>query len=563
MELQGMGLAGIAALVLVAGAAGRLEAGAEGVEPRRAVETFPGEAAVELLAAAAADGLDPADYDAPGLAARARAAIGPAEREQVAAEIDAALARFLADLAGGRVEPAARGVVEDGPRAPGGAVSRARAAIAGGDVRLAAQSLRPRHPAYARLAAGLERWRERARQPPPPEVPPAVKVRPGDGWEGMPALRARLEWLGDLPPGGEEARVVAAPAAPAATAAAGPGGPAAPVVSGPGRPEARADGPPPYAGEAVEAVRRFQARHGIAADGVLGRATVAALNVPAARRVRQIELAMERLRWLPDPGRRLVHVEVPRAVIRATHLEGGGPELQMRIVVGRGPEHETPMLASRITGVVFRPYWVPPPEIVREEILPLERRKPGWLAAHGMEIVARGEADAPGYPHDEATLADVERGRLTLRQRPGPRNDLGPIKFVVPNPACIGLHGTPHRQLFDRPRRDRSHGCVRLEDPVALAAWVLDGQDGWDRRRIEAALRRGGPSGVRLREPVALAVSYATASVDPDGTEYFSEDLYGLDAALEAALAARAQGASGPPAGDAGAGSGVSAPRGP
>jgi murein L,D-transpeptidase YcbB/YkuD len=501
-----MSLAGFAAVLLAAGSAG--PSAVEVLEPP------PVAAALDLLAAAAADGLDPSDYDAPGLAGRARAASGADERRRVAEEIDGALLRFLTDLAGGRVDPTARRLVEDVPRAPADAAARARAALAAGDVGQAAASLRPRHPAYARLAGALARWRERARQPAPPPVPPAGKVLPGEPWDGAPALRARLAWLGDLPP---------APASGGEPAAEG----------GP-----RGD-PEEDAGAVVEAVRRFQERHGIVADGVVGRATVEALNVPAARRVRQIELAMERLRWLPEPGRRLVHVEVPRAVLRATDLSGGGPDLEMRVVVGRGPDNPTPMLASHITGVVFRPFWVPPPEILREEILPLARSKPGWLAAHGMEIVADADVDAPTFAPDDATLADVERGRLTLRQRPGPRNDLGLVKFVIPNPACIGLHGTPHQRLFERPRRDRSHGCIRLQDPVALAEWALAGQPGWDRKRIEEAVRRPEPSGVRLLEPVALAVSYATASVDPDGTEHFTADLYGLDAALDAALAAR------------------------
>jgi murein L,D-transpeptidase YcbB/YkuD len=553
-----MSLASIAAMVLAAGSAG-----AEGAGPATAdlLEPPPLALALDVLASAAADGLDPSDYDAPGLAARARAATGPEERRRAAAEVDDAVLRFLSDLAGGRVDPTARGIVEDAPRAPADAAARARAALAIGDARQAAASLRPRHPAYARLAGALDRWRERARRPAPPPVPPAAKVRPGDPWEGTPALRARLAWLGDLPPGPAAGEASAPGAAPEAGEA--------PAADGAPRTDAGED-----AGALLEALKRFQGRHGIAADGVPGRATVEALNVPASRRVRQIELAMERLRWLPDPGRRLVHVEVPRAVLRATDLSGRAPDIEMRVVVGQGPDHQTPMLASRITGVVFRPFWVPPPAIVREEILPLERSKPGWLAAHGMEIVADGDFDAPTFAHDEAALADVERGRLTLRQRPGPRNDLGAVKFVVPNPACIGLHGTPHRRLFERTRRDRSHGCIRLEDPVALADWLLAGQSGWDRKRIGAALRRAEPTGVRLLEPAALAVSYATASVDPDGSEHFAEDLYGLDAVLEAALAARPQPSVGLPGGedgtDSGSGTrapdgarGLSAPRGP
>jgi murein L,D-transpeptidase YcbB/YkuD len=327
-----------------------------------------------------------------------------------------------------------------------------------------------------------------------------------EAWEGAPALRARLAWLGE------------------------PG-----ALGEPGRQPL------------VEVLQRFQARHGVEADGVPGARTVAALNAPASRRVRQIELAMERLRWFPAPGRRLVFVEVPRARLWA--FEDGKPVLTMRLVVGAAPEHETPMMASRITGVVFRPWWVPPMPIVRKEILPKVQAKPGWLAAHGMEIVASGGDDAPALEPDEANLEAVARGRLTIRQRPGPRNDLGLVKFVVPNPACIGLHGTPHQRLFERPRRDRSHGCVRLEQPTELADWALRDEDGWDRERIEAAIASTHSTTVRLAEPIDVAVVYATASVDPDGTESFFEDIYGLDQELEGLLAARGAAPRSPRAG--------------
>jgi len=461
--------------------------------------------AVGVLAAASERGLDPADYDAPGLMARAAAARSDEERARAVEAIEAAVRRFLGDLGGGRVEPRARGLLVDGPPPPPDLDALVRAVAAGEDLRSIAASLEPRHPAYPRLAAALARWSARAAAPEPPGVPIAPRVKPGsawdlEAWEGAPALRARLAWLGE------------------------PGASGSP------------DGLP-----LSEALRRFQARHGIGVDGVPGARTVAALGVPASRRVKQIELAMERLRWLPPPGRRLVHVEVPRAMLWALDLERPGLDIAiaMRLVVGAAPEHATPMLASRITIVVFRPFWMPTRQIVLEEILPRERSKPGWLAAHGMEIVASGEADAAVFEPDEANLDAVARGRLTIRQRPGPRNDLGPVKFVVPNPSCIRLHGTPYRRLFDRPRRDRSHGCVRLEDPMALAAWVLRGQDGWDRERAEAAIQRAVPTSVRLREPVDLAVTYATASVDPDGTEHFLDDIYGLDAALEKVLAER------------------------
>jgi len=460
-------------------------------------------AAVTALSAAPEHGLDPADYDAPGLASRLAAARTDDERAKATAEVEAAVRRFLADLQGGRVEPAARGVLVDGVSPAPDLDAPLREVAGGADLRKVAITLEPRFPAYPRLIAALARWRARASAPEPPAVPNAPKVKPGtdwdpEAWEGASALRARLAWLGE------------------------PGTAAIP-------------GSPPLG----EVLRRFQARHGIEADGIAGPRTTAALNVPASRRVRQIELAMERLRWFPDPGPRLVYVEVPRAELWA--FDGGQPALRMRLVVGAAPSHETPMMATKITGVVFRPYWVPPPNILREEILPKAEEKPEWLAAHGMEIVASGDEDALALEPDEANLEAVSQGRLTIRQRPGPRNDLGLVKFVVPNPACIGLHGTPHQKLFERQRRDRSHGCVRLQEPLALAEWVLRGQDGWDRERADAATVHSHSTTVRLREPVDVAVVYATASVDADGTESFFEDIYGLDRRLEELLAARAR----------------------
>jgi len=488
--------------------------------------------ALGVLAAAREQGLDPADYDAPGLAGRAAAAATDADRAIVGEAVEAAVHRYLADLSLGRVAGRTAGMLGELPTRAADLEASLRALAAGDDLRRIAASVEPRYPSYRRLAAALARWRERHAGPQPPDVPAAPEVKAGSAWDGAAPLRARLAWLGDVP----VYAVGAAAEGNADRAVTDGSADGAPTGKGPVAPAAA---PLRYDTELVEAVKRFQARHGIAADGALGKPTLAALNASPARRVRQIELAMERLRWLPDPGRRLVYVEVPRAMLWALDLERGGEDLTMRLVVGEAREHATPMLASRITGVVFRPYWVPTKEIVREEILPRERAKPGWLAAHGMEIVASGAEDAASLAPDAENLAAVEQGRLTVRQRPGPRNDLGPVKFVVPNPACIALHGTPNRRLFDRPRRDRSHGCVRLEDPTSLAEWVLHGQDGWGRARIEAAMKRARPTGVRLREPVSLAVAYATASVDPDGTEHFLEDIYGLDAALERELAGR------------------------
>jgi murein L,D-transpeptidase YcbB/YkuD len=194
------------------------------------------------------------------------------------------------------------------------------------------------------------------------------------------------------------------------------------------------------------------------------------------------------------------------------------------------------MFFGEVRSVIFRPYWIPSLRIVKEEIVPRARTHPGWLAAHGMEIVLRGDEDAGPLPPTETNLLLAAHGNLTIRQRPGPHNDLGSVKFVMPNPECIGLHGTPHPELFERPRRDRSHGCIRVEDPASLAEWALAEQSGWDRRHIVRAMERKGPTEVKLAEPLPVVVLYATASADPDGRVAFRDDLYGLDALLEGEL---------------------------
>ena len=475
------------------------------------------EATVEVIGQAAALGLDPADFDAGRLAEAARAAAGggaPPGRER--ALLDVALSvqwmRFLSAVHRGRVEAPHAGRGSDLPARPMDLPRLVRETRAGGDPAAVVASVEPRHPGYARLKGSLARQRALAAKPMSPVPLLLAKVEPGASWAGIPAVRARLADLGDLPPQ------------------------ASPPVD-----------PDLHDPALVAAVRRFQDRHALAADGVIGRRTVAALDVPPARRARQVELSLERWRWLPDPGRRVVVVELPRAELWAIDVERGTTDLHMRTVVGASRSHATPMLAASISTVVFRPYWVPPPGILRDEILPRARARPGWLAAHGMEIVSGPGEDAETFAPTEEVLSRVARRELILRQRPGPRNDLGAVKFVMPDAQCIALHGTPYGRLFELPQRDRSHGCIRLEDPNALARWVLVGEPGWDEPRIAEATARERSTSVRLREPVPVVFVYGTATVDPDGTEHFVEDVYRLDAQLEAHLARQA-----PPAGAGG-----------
>jgi murein L,D-transpeptidase YcbB/YkuD len=461
------------------------------------------------LRAADARGLDPGRYDAALLEEEAqRAAAGaplsPRDRALLDVAVTAGFLRHLSDAHRG-CAPAGKAGRVGLPERRLDRPALLREARASGRPDDVVARVEPRHAGYARLKEALAR--QRARPPPPrlPELPRSGKVSPGDAWDGIPAMRALLASLGDLPSG----QAGEAPAD-------------ATVLDG----------------ALAAALKRFQERHGLAADGVVGKGTRAAMEIAPETRARQIELALERWRWLPDPGRRVVLVELPLAELSAIEPGRADLDLRMKVVIGESRRHATPMFTAPLTAVVFRPYWIPPPRILREEVLPAARKKPGWLEKRGMEIVATPEAGAPPLAPTDEVLARVERGELVIRQRPGPRNDLGAVKFVVQDPQCIALHGTPHGRLFELARRDRSHGCIRLEHPDALAAWVLRDEPGWDAARIAGAQGEDRTTWVRLREPIPVLFLYATAAVDRDGTEHYVGDIYGQDAVLEAALGA-------------------------
>jgi murein L,D-transpeptidase YcbB/YkuD len=367
-------------------------------------------------------------------------------------------------------------------------------------------SLRPPVGPYGLLRAMLPRYRALAADPTLTSVVlPAGVLHPGDQFDGLPALRRRLIAFGDLAAG------------------------APPPVD-----------PAEYDAATVEGVKRFQARHGLADDGVVGKGTTAALAVPLAWRVRQIELGLERLRWLPHlDDERLVAVNIPMFRLWAWNAvpPTGVPDLTMGVIVGRALDTETPVFVEEMAHVIFRPYWNIPRSIVRSETLPAIERDPYYLSRQDMEMV-RGDADAsPVVPMSEEAVELLRQGVLRVRQRPGPRNALGLVKFMFPNDENVYMHSTPAQELFSRTRRDFSHGCVRVEDPVALAEWVLRGESGWARDRIVAAMAGGDNQRVNLAAPVRVVLFYITAVVMPDdGVLHFAEDMYGHDAKLDRAL---------------------------
>lgn len=458
--------------------------------------------AQQLLAAAADEGLNPADYAVPALPTA-----GP-ERVAWEARFSLAVLRYATDLHRGRVDPRRLDFRWADPPPPFDAAAWLDNAATQGDLRQAAARLAPGVSPYAALRRMLASLGPLAQAEPLTWTKAPRKLQPGERWDGLPVVRTLLNMLGDLP------------------------------ADAPAPADAQAYGP-----ELVVAVQAFQRRHGLEADGVIGTSTLTALQVPLARRVRQIELSMERLRWLPAlPDPRGLVINIPTFRLRA--WEGAATQAQpgpgMAVIVGHALDTRTPVMLEDMRFIIFRPYWNVPRSILLKEVLPAWARDAGYLSRHDMEIV-RGQGDdakvlGTGGDH----LAGLRDGSLRIRQRPGPKNSLGLVKFVFPNDAAIYLHGTPAPQLFQRARRDFSHGCVRVEDPVAVAEWLLKEVPGWDRQRILAAMANGNNQRVDLPQPVPVLLYYLTAIVSPDdGLLHLADDLYGHDARLDQALQQR------------------------
>jgi murein L,D-transpeptidase YcbB/YkuD len=253
--------------------------------------------------------------------------------------------------------------------------------------------------------------------------------------------------------------------------------------------------------------------------------------------VRQIELTLERLRWTPLlQGPRMIVVNLPEFVLRAYEVHDDGRisvRREMKVVVGKALDTRTPVFDEDMRFVEFAPYWNIPPSIARREVVPRLRRDPGYFDREGLEFVTTGGQVESALSADR--LDAVLAGRSRLRQRPGPRNALGDIKFVFPNRENIYLHLTPASQLFARDRRDLSHGCIRIEQPVALATFVLQDSPEWSEDRIRQAMGQRRSVTLRLKEPVPVLIAYGTALVK-NGRVHFFDDLYGHDRTLDAAL---------------------------
>lgn len=465
-------------------------------------------ALIGILQKAEEKGLSAEDYDGPRWAARL--ARLPAASEVEKAQFDLALTvctmRYISDLHIGKVNPKhfKFGLDIEHKKYNLPDFLRQRLLDAS-DPKPALDSVEPPFPGYQRTQAALRRYFALARQDDGEQMPaPAKTVAPGDPYPGVPRLTRLLRLLGDLP---EDAAVAADTNT--------------------------------YAGPLVDAVKRFQLRHGLQPDGRLGAQTVKSLNTPLSFRIRQLQLTLERWRWLPHEfPQPPVIVNIPEFRLRAYSTDQEGQvALEMNVIVGK-TYHKTPVFADTMKYVVLRPYWNVPPSIQRSEIVPAIQKDRGYISKKGFEVTTqRGEIVTSGAIDDEV-LARLQAGTLAVRQKPGPSNALGLVKLMFPNSHNVYLHSTPAPELFSQSRRDFSHGCIRVEKPAELTAWALRNNPGWDLESTRQAMTSGKDNQqVNLAKPIPVLILYGTAIVNESGTVQFFGDIYGLDADLEKVLA--------------------------
>ena len=456
-----------------------------------------------LIGASAADGFDPADYHEAAVARAAETLAGEVELSQAeSAERDILLTDALIRLAYhqrfGKVNPYTidpqwnfnRRFDAKDP------VTILQQAIDAPSLQSYIEELIPRGWFYRAMRDALARYRDIADSGGWPQIPEGPTLRPGATDTRVQAIARRLAVTGDLAEG-------VAPAS-----------------------------PDTYGRDIEEAVRRFQARHGLDEDGIVGAGTLREMNVPARRRVQQLEVNLERARWvLDDLSERFVLVNI--AGFRVYVVANQEVVWQSRAQVGR-TFRKSPVFRDDIRYLVFNPTWTVPYSIATRDLLPQIQSDQEFFEDRGFDLRDRnGELVEPA----SVDWTQVAAGRFpfTLVQRPGPANALGRVTFMFPNEHAVYLHDTPSKYLFDRADRTFSAGCIRVENPFELAE-VLLGSDGWNQERFQQVLDTGKERTVFLSEPVPVLLLYWTAQAGPDGTVSFFRDVYERDAAITEAL---------------------------
>lgn len=460
---------------------------------------------IEVLKRADSKGLNSEDYDGSRWADRVTRLLqspSPADQARFDAALTICAMRYVSALHMGRVDPRHLTSDFEVARKKYDLPMFLQELIHSENVRAELDQVEPPFPEYKRTLQALQTYLDLERQDNGEQLPiPAETVNPSDTYAGIPRLMRLLRLLRDLPDGvATDSRL--------------------------------------YSDPLVAAVRHFQDRHGLTPDGRIDPATLQQLNVPLSSRVEQLRLALERWRWVPHhfPEPPIV-VNIPEFSLRA-YKEDGTIAFTMRVIVGSAYQHETPVFEKEMEYVVFRPYWMVPLSIQRSEIVPAIRKDYRYIARKGYEVITpEGTVVTSGRISDEI-LQQLSAGTLRVRQKPGASNSLGLVKLMFPNEYNIYLHGTPARRLFSHRLRDFSHGCIRVEKPAELAAWVLRNNPGWSLERVRAAMESGkNDVTLNLAKPVPVLIFYVTAVVDEHNSVHFFDDIYGDDASLERLLA--------------------------
>jgi murein L,D-transpeptidase YcbB/YkuD len=472
--------------------------------------TAQAEEIISLLLQAEQKGLAAEDYDGPRwsdrLAKLKPSAAQPSEADAV--RFDAALTlcvmRYVSDLHIGKVNPKhfEFGLDVEAKKYDLPEFLKENVVDAS-DVAGVVAKVEPPYPGYQRTIIALHAYLELAKEYDGNPLPAIQKtIAPGESYPGVPQLIQLLRLVSDLP----------------------------------AHASIPTDGTV-YQAPLVDAVKSFQHRHGRVPDGRITAQTLADLNVPLTRRVRQMQLTLERWRWLPVGLHSApIVANIPEFRLRA-YDENYKVVLSMNVVVGKAYNHNTPVFSDSMQYAVFRPYWSVPYSIAKAEFLPHITRDPDYLAKKGFEVVnSRQEVVTSGTVTSDM-LAQLRAGKLFIRQLPGPKNSLGLVKFIFPNSYNVYMHDTPAQEFFAKSRRDFSHGCIRLEKPADLAVWVLRDNPGWDMARVRGAMNGSPNQQMNLAHPIPVLIVYGTVIVNEDGIVHFYDDIYRHDAALEKVLA--------------------------
>jgi L,D-transpeptidase YcbB len=467
--------------------------------------TAQAQSLLAVLKDAESYGLESKDYRAEELGALLGSAPDDARIARFDVELSAVAVRFVSDLHFGRVTPEAAGFKLREERAPLDFSSTLKGLASAPDIAPVLAAIEPSFYHYDLLKAALARYRKLAQQRDWLQLPvPPPKLKVGDSYSGAATLRRMLTTMGDLPANDTSA------------------------------PEDST-----FDANLSAGLRNYQLRHGLSDDGLLGKSTLAALKTPAAQRIRQIILTLERWRWLSPFKTPPIIVNIPEFrlfAFRSTE-DRVADILQMDVIVGRTyPQTQTPVFEGDMRYVILRPYWDVPYSITQHEMLAKIRANPNYLAKEHLEIASGGD-DSPALPVTPENIAALADGKLRLRQQPGEDNALGLVKFMFPNSYNVYLHSTPAHGLFKESVRAFSHGCIRVADPLALATLVLkDASGDWTREKIQAAMNGAASVRADLAHPINMLILYATALATEAGPVMFFDDIYGYDRKLEQQL---------------------------